>query len=208
MPADCGVGGRGGNGDLRSGKGSDEVLSLASTAPKSRCFGSRFGVGVSRMGEVTVEPEEEVGREGGRLDRRGDSACVWLRSGEPRGSGALVTRPVSLSARRGLFAPDADTVCALVIFGWFVASVRTVLSIGCGLRACDTAIGPTARARPGTATLASTKLARMVTGSVFSLIFSCLTVSPKPNTTCWTLLYTLRHFLKDSDWGFEARSWT
>lgn len=199
MPADCGVGGRGGRGDFSSGSGREVVLSLTSTASRSRFFKGRFAAG-----EVTVEPEEEVGREGGRFDFRCGSAA--LSSGEPLGSGALVTRPVSLVVRLGLSAPVAETVCALDIFGWFAVSATMVLSIGCGLRACATAIGPTALARPGTATLAMTKLASMVTGSAFSLILSSLAASPSPNTMCCTLLYSLRQVLKASDCGFEERS--
>lgn len=200
MPADRGVAGRGGSGDFNSGSGRDEVLSRASTASRSIRFGSRLA---SLIGE-TVEPEEEVGREGGRLDFRSGS---WgtLNSGDPLGSGALITRPVSLSARRGLLL-EADTVLARVILGSSGDSVNAVSSTGCGLRAWATAIGPAAPAKPGTPMLARTKLASMVTGSVFSLIFSWRAASPRPKTMFWTLLKTRRHVLKDSDWEFEERS--
>lgn len=179
MPADMGVGGLGGSGDFISGRGREDVLSRASRAFKSRCLMGPLGPSIA--GEVTVDPEDDVGRERGRFD------LCWLSSGDPLGSGALVTRPLSLIVRRGLFTPVTETVCALDIFGWFVVSDITS-SIGCGLRACATAIGPAARTRPGTATLASTKLANMVTGNAFSLIFSCLAASPNPKTICWTLL--------------------
>lgn len=205
IPADWGVGGRGGKGDFNSGSGSDAVLSRASTALKSiffnaRCFGASF------TGEMIVEPEEEVGRDDGRFDCR--CALDALSSGDPLGSGALVTRPVSLAVRRGLFVGGVETVFALAIFGWFVVSVMGVLSTGCGLRDCAIAIGPRELARPGTPTLASTKLASMVTGNAFSVIFSCREVSPRPSTRACTLLYTLRQVLKASDCGFDARSWT
>lgn len=125
----------------------------------------------SFAGEVTVDPEEEVGREGGRFDLCCGSVGDF-RSGDPLGSGALITRSRSLVARLGRFAAVAETVCARDILGWFVVSGIVVLSIGCGLRACATARGPAAFARPGTATLAMINDASMVTGRAFSLIFS------------------------------------
>lgn len=127
-----------------------------------------------------MEPEEDGGRDGGRLDLRCGSEEGFM-SGEPRGSGALVTRPVSLIARRGLpFA--ADTVCALDIFGWFVGSAKAVSSMGCGFRAWAIAMGPATLARLGTPILAITKLASIVTGITFSLIFSWRAASPRPKT--------------------------
>jgi hypothetical protein len=47
--------------------------------------------------------------------------------------------------------------------------------------------------------LASTKLARTVTGNVFSLIFSTRAESVTPKTIRWTLLYILLHVLKAVD---------
>lgn len=82
----------------------------------------------------------------------------------------------------------AETVCALDIFGWLLEVSEITFSTGWGFLACAIAIGPAARAMPGTATLASTKLASMVTGSAFSWIFSCLDTSPSPETWAWTLL--------------------
>lgn len=109
MPAETGVGGLGGNGDFISGRGREDVLNRASRVFKSRCLMAFLAPSIA--GDVTVEPEDDVGREGGRFDFR------WVCSGDPRGSGALVTRPTSLVERRGRVELAAETVCALEIFG-------------------------------------------------------------------------------------------
>lgn len=98
-PAVTGVGGLGGRGDFTSGRGSEAVLSLASMAFMSRWLVGRFG-GCAGVG--TVDPEDEVGREGGRFCLRGVPGESI--GGEPLGSGALVTRPPSLVVRLALFA--------------------------------------------------------------------------------------------------------
>lgn len=192
-PAEAGVAGLG-MGDLISGSGKDDVLSRASRAFMSRRLVWRFA-GPAEL--ITVEPDED-GREGGRFD-------FGVGSVDLLGSGALVTRPPSFSRRDLVVA--GETVCARAILLMVGVFSDITSSIGCGFLACATARGPAQRGNPGTATLASTKLASTLTGKVFSFIFSFLAESPKPNTICWTLLYTLRHVLKASDCGFDERSW-
>lgn len=123
MPAETGEGGLGGRGDFISGSGRDAVLSRASIAFRSRWFIGRFS---GSAGVGNGEPEEDVGREGGRFCFRGDG-------GDPLGSGALVMRPPSLVERLGLFACVAETVCALVILGCEPSDITS--SIGCGFLA-------------------------------------------------------------------------
>lgn len=111
------------------------MLSRASIAFMSRWLVGRFG-GCAGVG--TVEPEEDVGREGGRFCFRGVPGESL--GGEPLGSGALVTRPPSLVVRLARFAWAAETVCALAILG--CVGSRTTSSMGCGFLACATARGP------------------------------------------------------------------
>lgn len=54
---------------------------------------------------------------------------------------------------------------------------------------------------------ARTKLPRTMTGKMFSLIFSFLPASARPNTMCCTLFDTLLHVLNASACGLDERSW-
>ena len=96
-------------------------------------------------------------------------------------------------------------LCAAIVCVWLGSDMTSPVEEG--FRACAIANGPAHFGRKGTAILASTKLARTVTGSTFSLIFSCLTGSANPKTMCCTLLYILLHVLNASDCGFADRSW-
>lgn len=130
MPAETGVEGLRGKGDLISGSGKEIVLRRASIALRSWRLANLFG---ESPDVVNGEPEEDVGRERGRLFSR-------LVGGEPLGSGALVTRPPSLIVRLGLFACAAVTVCALASLG--CAFSDTTSSTGWGFLPWATARGP------------------------------------------------------------------
>lgn len=152
-------------------------------------------------GVVGVEPEDDAGLE--PLAAR--EALVGVSGTLLRGSGALPTRLFSRPLL-DLEVP-AVTVWALAGFAlWVIVVSGTGSAASWGFRAWATASGPAQLGSMGTATLASTKLARMVTGNVFSFIFSWRPGSVIPKTTCWTLLYTLRQILKALDCGFEERS--
>ena len=124
---------------------------------------------------------------------------------DPLGSGALKVRVLSLARLDREF--PAVTVRALAGLEFSFGSCASLLATGCGLRAWATARGPAHCGNIGSATLASTKLERTVTGSTFSVIFSCRAASASPKTICWTLLYTRRHVWNESDEGFDDRSW-
>ena len=103
------------------------------------------------------------------------------------------------------------TVWLLVTLGapWFgaVDAVSAGVSVmGRVLLACATASGPAHAGNSGTPTLASTKLARTVTGRTFSVIFSWRPELERPKTMCWTLLYTRLHVWKACACGVDARS--
>ncbi len=197
-PAEMGVAGRVTiRGDLRSGRGSEEELSRASSAIESRCEG---GLLTDSTGVRAVEPED-AGRDGDCLDGLSEASVGVL------GSGALVKRAASLPRLDDLVVAEL-TVRALAGFGVWSAATTSPDWDGDwdGFRACATARGPAQWGRTGRPTLARTKLARTVTGRMFSVIFSCLAESGRPKTTCWTLLYTLRQVLNASVCGFGERS--
>ena len=189
-------------GVLGSGNGREAELSRASRAIPSRGDG-RLG---SVLDRAAIEPDD-----GGRDEDEPGFGVLLGELPTCFASGALVTRPASFT-RRGLVPLLPDTVWALTgCFGvddCFVGVVSGTVSLsGCGFLACATARGPAQLGKMGHATLARTRLASTLTGRTFSVIFSCLAVSDTPNTICWTLLYTRRHVLKASDWGFDERSW-
>jgi hypothetical protein len=100
---------------------------------------------------------------------------------DPLGSGALKVRVLSRARLEREF--PAVTVRALEGLVFSLGSCVSLVT-GCGLRAWATARGPAHCGNIGSATLASTKLERTVTGRTFSVIFSCRAVSASPKTIC------------------------
>lgn len=181
-PAEAGVVGLGGRpGDRASGKGKEAELIRASRFTFSRWCGAFLGSGCARV----IVPEDDGLEVCEREIFEGDFVeCGLLWAG---GSGALVTRLPPSFARLVLMLPEW-TVCARTGIFLTGAGSEMVSSTGRGFLACATASGPAHWGSNGHATLARTKLAKTVTGSTFSVIFSCLAVSATPKTTCWTLL--------------------
>jgi hypothetical protein len=146
---------------------------------------------------VRADEPEEAG-----LDPVERECFIDLFSTGVRDSDPLTIRP---SFVLFVLVLGTATVCALV--GGFGAGVSEMMSsTGRGFLAWATASGPAQAGRIGHATLARTKLPSTVTGRIFSLIFCCLAASARPNTTCWTLLYTRRQVLKAPDCGVGDKS--
>ena len=110
---------------------------------------------------------------------------------------------------RSLCRRDLELVSVMVwllatLLGAFVSDMTS--AEGTAFLAWATARGPAHCGRLGRPILAKAKLARTVTGRMFSLILSCLPESERPKTICWTLLYTLRQVWNACACGAEARS--
>ena len=175
-------------GELGSGNGKEIVLDCASGGCNANCEG-RF---VLRSRAVLRVDYDDGGRASNDAPRG-----VFVSDSPP----SLMSEELAaLRASFGLLCrlPLPATVWLLAIFCVWLES-DTVDSLSCGFRACDIASGPAHLGSPGMPMLASTKLARTVTGNVFSLIFSTRAVSVTPKTIRWTLLYILLHVLKAVD---------
>lgn len=143
------------------GKGSEELLTLASNDFISNADGRLGSVGGFGLGAV-------MDSDGCEAPRGSFNVCsIGL-----FGSGALEILLLSL-ARLDLELA-AVTVCALVGLAASLFSLASAVrsATGWGFRAWATARGPAHRGIMGSATLASTKLDSTATGRTFSLILS------------------------------------
>jgi hypothetical protein len=179
-------------GDRESGNGKDEELRRGSRDCKSR----REGRGLISVCGDLVEVEDSGRSKEAARTALGRTPFVVLDD--------ELAILLSLALRDRVVLGVVVWLRAIFCCVWLPSDITS--PVDCGFLACEIAKGPAHFGKKGTATLASTKLARTDTGSTFSLIFSCLVGSATPNTICCTLLYILLQVLKASDWGFWDRS--